>query len=154
LRPGLKAQSVSPRLKFVTYFLYALVSVGFVNLCGFFGFTLTDIRPVEIQAHEQLALPAVMPYDVWVMEPWGGVTARVLLAALLLLSVLFLFLYARNLAVFTREAQATAADSSVLLTVHRRAFWMLVIFWMLSCVLLVTVWKVLEAASHGLPPNG
>jgi hypothetical protein len=76
----------------VWFLLLAVVSAVLINLCGslWYGFNGVSNKPIAEQIDEQLSMPAVMPYDVWVIEPWGAVAANALVGGLLALSVLFL----------------------------------------------------------------
>jgi hypothetical protein len=140
-------------------FAAALVSALLVNLCGWLlpvANFVDDLsgKPVAQQTREQLEIPAVMPYDVWVIEPWGAAAARNLLAVLFYVAVLFVAWAAANTIASLRARRATTSQPGDVQRLHHHAIRALFVYWVLSLCLLLALGKVLADASHGIPPYG
>lgn len=74
------------RLGVVTFYLLCLVSGVLVLSVGVIGFMGFENTPIE----QQLEMPAVMPYDVVVMEPWLLVVGHIVWGALIVGSTIYL----------------------------------------------------------------
>ncbi|MFL5735261.1 MAG: hypothetical protein ACJ78Q_19050 [Chloroflexia bacterium] len=154
-----EAKSVSMRAdlgRAVALLFLSLVSAGLVSLCGlvWYGFSGVTDKPVSKQIDEQLAMPAVMPYDVEVIEPWGARVATIALGSLLILTALFVLWNAWNFLSIARGRSPAVAGSGRLMRLYMRGGWVLVLFWIVSFLLLVVFNQVIADSSHGIPPYG